>query len=59
VTKAGDHLLKMIAAYSNYLAVEASHAFKVTVVDPCDAPVGITPSTLTDQDYYTTDSTSY
>jgi len=53
VTKAGLHPISYKAYHTNYAAnfEEKASAFVITVIDPCDAPVSVTPSIPVDQTY--------
>lgn len=46
----GDHPLKYRAYYTNYPTnvIEVADPFIVTVIDPCDSPVGLLTSFLED-----------
>ena len=53
VTKAGIYPISYRTYHTEYPEnyKEMGTAFTVTVIDPCDHPVSVTPSTLTDQEY--------
>ena len=53
VTKAGLYLISYKAYHKNYAAnfEEKASAFVITVINPCDAPVSVTPSIPVDQTY--------
>ena len=51
--KKGDYPILYRVSYTTYpdRQVESTVPFTITIVDPCDAPVGVTGSVLTDQEY--------
>ena len=58
MSKKGDYPILYRASYANYpdRLVESTVPFKISVEDPCDAPVGVTGSVLTDQEYTITET---
>ena len=52
-TLKGSYAFKYKTYYTNYPAnfVELQNAIILTIIDPCDEPVAVIPSSLTDQEY--------
>ena len=52
-TLKGSYAIKYKIYYTNYPAnfVELQNAIILTIIDPCDEPVAVIPSTLIDQQY--------
>ena len=58
VTKKANYPISYRVSYTNYAAttfVKTATPFTISVQDPCDAPVSVTPSVLTNQEYILTD----
>ena len=53
ISKAGSYPISYRAYFTLYSSnfEEKRTAFTVTIVDPCDQPVSVTASTLTNQEY--------
>ena len=58
VTKKANYPISYRVSYTNYAAttfVKTTTPFTISVQDPCDSPVSVTPSVLTNQEYILTD----
>ena len=58
ITKKGVYPIKYRVYHTSYTSnvVTLDAPFVITIVDPCDAPVSVTPSALTNQAYTITDT---